>query len=383
LGVCGYGIADLTQKFDPSLFFLEGSYIREHFITEQLYFPKRFLPVQVFSGGLAYETEDVQRKLLRLCDEDAGVVARSSYILPHSTNCWYSQMHDSFNLSSLQSFSADDFYPKLRLFLAGEGARFERDLSFHSNSRDKLRASRFDLRLVHLESNDEQVTAMQDLQDVVSSVQLEATFPFARPFTFFAQFAVLKKELFQSLGGSLAVVFLVTLIMIGNPLVCLIVFSGVAMTVVDILGLMHYWDVNLNSVAMITLSVSVGLSVDFSAHIGLEFMEGLGERKERVREALENLGPSLVHGGISTFLVISLLVIARSYVFRIFFKMFFLTLGLGMYHGIVVVPVLLSFAGPNGFYGTADQKRDANVRITTISPVFGKKQGPGKGSQEV
>ena len=71
------------------------------------------------------------------------------------------------------------------------------------------------------------------------------------------------------------------------------------MTIVDILGIVHFWDININSVSVINLSVAVGLSIDFSAHIGLAFMEAVGTRHERVIEALHNLGPSLVHGGIS------------------------------------------------------------------------------------
>ena len=119
---------------------------------------------------------------------------------------------------------------------------------------------------------------------------------------------------------------------------------------------MHFWDINLNSISAINLALAVGLTVDFSAHIGLAFMESVGTRQERAINALGNLGPPLVHGGFSTFLAISVLAFAKSYVFRIFFKMFLLIIGLGMWHGLTLVPQLLSLVGPSGYFTSGDEK---------------------------
>ena len=119
---------------------------------------------------------------------------------------------------------------------------------------------------------------------------------------------------------------------------------------------MHFWDINLSSISAINLALAVGLTVDFSAHIGLSFMENVGNRRERAIRALGSLGPPLFHGGFSTFLAISVLAFAKSYVFRIFFRMFLLIIGLGMFHGVVMVPQLLSLFGPDGYFTSGDEK---------------------------
>lgn len=139
------------------------------------------------------------------------------------------------------------------------------------------------------------------------------------------------------------------------------------------LGIMHFWDINLNSVSVVNLALAVGLSIDFSAHIGLAFMEAPGvDRVKRATMALTELGPPLVHGGMSTFLAISILVFARSYVFRIFFKMFFLIIALGMFHGMVFVPQILSLVGPVGYYRT-EEERVAEEEAIEASIVSSKK----------
>ena len=47
-----------------------------------------------------------------------------------------------------------------------------------------------------------------------------------------------------------------------------------------------------------------------------------------------------------TFLAVVVLAISKSYVFRVFFKMFFGISVFGLLHGLVFLPVLLSIVGP-------------------------------------
>jgi hypothetical protein len=56
--------------------------------------------------------------------------------------------------------------------------------------------------------------------------------------------------------------------------------------------------------------------------------------------------PAVVNGGFSTFLAFILLSNSESHVFLVFFKIFFLVVVLGLYFGLVVLPVVLSWIGP-------------------------------------
>ena len=61
---------------------------------------------------------------------------------------------------------------------------------------------------------------------------------------------------------------------------------------------------------------------------------------------LENIAPAVLNGGVSTMLAFVLLANSKSYVFLTFFKVFVLTVLFGLFHGLVLFPVILSLIGP-------------------------------------
>ena len=58
------------------------------------------------------------------------------------------------------------------------------------------------------------------------------------------------------------------------------------------------------------------------------------------------MGSSVFHGGISTFLAISVLGFSKSYVFVIFFRLWVGIIVFGMANGFLLLPVVLSIIGP-------------------------------------
>lgn len=58
------------------------------------------------------------------------------------------------------------------------------------------------------------------------------------------------------------------------------------------------------------------------------------------------MGSSVVHGGISTFLAVLVLSMAKSYIFVVFFKLWFGIVVFGMSNGFILLPIILSFVGP-------------------------------------
>ena len=58
------------------------------------------------------------------------------------------------------------------------------------------------------------------------------------------------------------------------------------------------------------------------------------------------MGSSVFHGGFSTFLAIILTAPSRSYVFIVFFRLWFSIILFGMANGCILLPVILSLVGP-------------------------------------
>ncbi|GMH94729.1 hypothetical protein TL16_g12987 [Triparma laevis f. inornata] len=110
-----------------------------------------------------------------------------------------------------------------------------------------------------------------------------------------------------------------------------------------LLGFARVWDTRLNSVLFTTFIMSVGLSVDYCVHIAHAYVhaEEKHDPTKRLKEALMSLGPAVFKGGFTTLLGVCLLSMASSSVFRMFFKMLFLTVIFGVLHGVISLPVFL------------------------------------------
>jgi Niemann-Pick C1 protein len=73
-------------------------------------------------------------------------------------------------------------------------------------------------------------------------------------YVFYEQYLTIWEDAFQSLGLSLAAVFVATLVLTGfDVFSALIVVAMVTMVVVNLGGLMYWWDVSLNAVSLVNL----------------------------------------------------------------------------------------------------------------------------------
>lgn len=85
------------------------------------------------------------------------------------------------------------------------------------------------------------------------------------------------------------------------------------------------------------------------------------KRAYKARKAVSSMGSSVFHGGFSTFLAIISLAAARSYIFVVFFRMWFGIIMFGMANGFLLLPVILSFIGPIGEVMDDDAKTNKVV----------------------
>lgn len=57
--------------------------------------------------------------------------------------------------------------------------------------------------------------------------------------------------------------------------------------------------------------------------------------------AVDEVGVPVLHGAISTFLMIVVTAFMDNYVFEVFFKLFFGIIFFGIIHGMILLPVIL------------------------------------------
>jgi len=191
-------------------------------------------------------------------------------------------------------------------------------------------------------------------------------------FIFFDQFLMVFPTTVQCVSVAAIIMFIVSLLLIPNKICSLWVAFSIVSIEVGVVGFMTLWNVNLDSISMINLIMCIGFSVDFSAHISYHFMSRKGMPvKERVKDSMYALGYPILQGAISTILGVIGLALAPSYIFLTFFKMVLLVIVLGALHGLILLPVLLSFLGPGTCCGfqtessansSSDSKKKAPIQ---------------------
>ena len=86
----------------------------------------------------------------------------------------------------------------------------------------------------------------------------------------------------QDPAFAFATIALVNLILIADLVVSLLVFLCVILTILDIVGGLYFMGLTIEIVTSVQLILSVGLALDYSAHIGVTYIVTRGrDRRQR------------------------------------------------------------------------------------------------------
>jgi len=198
----------------------------------------------------------------------------------------------------------------------------------------------------------ELIDALEDQRAVSASQSINqgkkdwSFFTYSSVYLIWEFYSVAVEELILSTILGVVSVSVVAMIFIPHWTAVLFLGPLICVLYIDLLGVLQLAGLAINPVSYISLVMSIGLLVDFIVHVLLRYYELKGDRTTRTKEMLRTMGSSVLLGGISTFLGVLPLAISTSTIFYTVFVTFLGLVTLGIGHGLILLPVLLSVFGP-------------------------------------
>nr|XP_045607427.1 patched domain-containing protein 3-like isoform X2 [Procambarus clarkii] len=349
---------NLHQEFNPMWFIPRSSYLYEMFEVSTKHFPGAGERGYIYFSNVTLPDELSNLNHLINSLTESKVIS--------SVNAWFTALDEymSFIPELLNTTLTDTLLQDtLSVFLqSSSGASYRNDFTLDGVLECKYPAppiSSFRIEFTHRPANSpaEQATALETVKTILADIPVGGyRAAWAEAYSIWETNQIIGYELWRNILLAGLVVGIVTLLLLASLSAAMLVLGCVAATVTGVSGTIWAWGLTVDTVSCIAIVLAIGLSVDYAAHVAHAFLatRHVLDKKERVHVALENVGPAVLQGGLSTLLSFVLLAGSSSHVFTTFFKVFVATSILGLYYGLVLLPVILSLIGPEAYATTEE-----------------------------
>ena len=384
---CGaglWGTINIRTKFDPSLLLPPHSYLLDWIRTHKIDFPKDGWGSDIYTGKIDPLLDLPQ--IDSMVKEMANLTEGEDRVLKGIDSWWFKfkdyvqtskgSLHPTSSYSEL-GYDPQNFSLDLSNFLFSQvGARYTTNILLDgkltcNSPAPPILATKTGFQYDRFTGPTQHAPARRKVEEVMDSHQLSSsrTFSHSKIYAAWETDETIAKELWRNMGLAMMCVFVITLLLLANVKICVLVLLCVVLTLVDIVGMLHFWGITIDTLSCVNIVLAIGLCVDYSAHIAHAFMVAEGSAIERSQIALATMGPAIINGGITTFIAVVPLIFSASHVFLTFFKVFFLTVLFGLFHGIIFLPVILSWIGSASNKSTSSELgiTGSNSDIETIS----------------
>lgn len=370
--LCCYSATLLEQHFNVADYVSPDSYLYTVFSSLDDY-SSVVRPMGVYFRNIDQMDADMQKQMIAYVDEleQLDQIGATNVSLEEAANsdeirpfCWVRDLQEIEKSyaddPTFQAVFADmtfseklDFAMKDKVFREVYGANIVRDE--HGNitaSRCFLFLKNLDLENVHAQVDmlfdQREVTMAQPINNMPQHADEWAMFSFNDLFFYWEAYAVAVDELILTIISGVVSVTLISFIFIPHWSAACFVLPMIMVLYINLLGTIRFFGLDINGLTYICVVVAIGLLVDFLMHVLLRYYEARPDqtREDRVKETLQTMGISIMVGGLTTLVGVLPLVFSSVNIFLTVFYAFFAMITLGVSHGLILMPVILSYVGP-------------------------------------
>ena len=325
----------------------ESSYLSKYLDYQNRYFVKRGPYVMfVIMEPVDYEQKEMQKNV----DDILWDAQQSGYTSEEFSVSWLMEYlkyleHDPVVHVHRRKHEAE-WVKHLRTKFLPHHPEFQDDIVFSEDGK-RIAASRFYCSSNIFNDSTQETNMMMRMREIANSSSNAHMIAFSPDFIYYEHYVSILKNTLLAVGVAIIGMLFIALMFIPHPISITCVTVTMITIVLGMFGLMHFWGLELSAITNVQIILSVGFCVDFTIHISHAFMAATGKnRNERVVSALEKVGIPILNAAFTSILGILMLAFAGSYAFKSFFKTMVLVIALGLFHSLMVLPVILSFIGP-------------------------------------
>ncbi|KAL3120578.1 hypothetical protein niasHT_007870 [Heterodera trifolii] len=347
------GIWQMREGLNPKNLIRPSFYLTDFYELIDETFWKEGLQLQVLVSDPPDLFNQTERKRL---DEMVAAFEDTKFTMRHNAtmfwlNAFETQMEEERRTQNISlPKTSDEWYERCREWILVAGGRrlWELDMDWAEAHADagatvvpRLKAFRFQVGLRNYRTPTDHTNGCRLMRAIADQfVEFNVT-TFHEYYPFADQYLELKPALFRNCLLAMVCMMFVSFLMIPNWHAAFLITAAIASIDIGVLGYMSLWGVNLESVSMITIIMSIGFVFSSAS------APGELSPDERAIAALETLGWPVFLGAFSTIVGIMVLALVDAHIILIFFKTVFLVITFSLLHGMVFLPILLTVAMPN------------------------------------
>ena len=292
---CGlYGTINIRQEYDEIKMLPPDTYLRKWFDIIREDFTGLGQNVKLFTGAidltedlpkldsLLDELEDMKQRNFIIKDIDSWWIKFKIYILERwNIPDW---KHTIPNEDELHHISNNFSYLLSDFLHSSDGGKYKSNIIFNgtltcNKAVPAITATSSDLIYRKFIGPKEHIPSVNLVEDLIKSKNFSSNaFTNGRIYGIWEIDKVIVLELWRNLACAVTCVLLITFLLLSDIYASIQVLICVVFTLIDVVGILYFWDITIDVISCCTIIVTVGLCVDYSAHIAHAFLVSSGKK---------------------------------------------------------------------------------------------------------